>query len=130
MHRGSTSAHRVTELLLQWRQGDSNAREELIPLIYGELRRVARYYLRHERPDHTLQSGALVHEAYLRLVGEQSPQWEGRTHFFGVAAQVMRHVLVDQRRYGHRRILSRALPGAFSGDVVPARGPAFAARAT
>jgi RNA polymerase sigma factor (TIGR02999 family) len=98
MHRGSTSAHRVTELLLQWRQGDSNAREELIPLIYGELRRVARYYLRHERPDHTLQSGALVHEAYLRLVGEQSPQWEGRTHFFGVAAQVMRHVLVDHAR--------------------------------
>ena len=98
MHCGSTSAHRVTELLVQWGQGDSNAREQLIPLIYGELRRVARHYLRRERPDHTLQSGALVHEAYLRLVGEHSPQWEGRAHFFGVAAQVMRHILVDHAR--------------------------------
>lgn len=98
MQRGSTSAQRVTELLLQWRQGDSNAREELIPLIYGELRRVARHYLRGERPGHTLQSGALVHEAYLRLVGDKSPQWETRAHFFGFAAQVMRRILVDHAR--------------------------------
>jgi RNA polymerase sigma-70 factor (ECF subfamily) len=98
MSPGSTSAPRVTELLLHWQQGDQAAREQLISLMYGELRRVARNYLRRERPDHTLQSGALVHEAYLRLMGEQSPQWKNRAHFFGVAAQVMRHILVDHAR--------------------------------
>jgi RNA polymerase sigma factor (TIGR02999 family) len=98
MPPGSTSAPQVTELLLDWRHGDPDAREKLIPLIYGELRRVARNYLRHERPDHTLQSGALVHEAYLRLVGGESPQWENRAHFFSVAAQAMRHILVDHAR--------------------------------
>lgn len=105
MPPGSTSAPRVTELLVHWRQGDEDAREQLIPLIYGELRRVARNYLRHERPDHTLQSGALVHEAYLRLLGEDSPQWKNRAHFFGVAAQVMRHILVDHAR--NRRAAKR-----------------------
>lgn len=105
MPPGSTSAPRVTELLVHWRQGDQDAREKLIPLIYGELRRVARNYLRHERPDHTLQSGALVHEAYLRLLGEESPQWKNRAHFFGVAAQVMRHILVDHAR--NRRAAKR-----------------------
>ena len=94
----STSAPRITELLINWRQGDQGAREDLIPVIYGELRRIARNYLRRERPDHTLQSGALVHEAYLRLSGERSPEWKNRAHFFGVAAQVMRHILVDHAR--------------------------------
>jgi RNA polymerase sigma factor (TIGR02999 family) len=98
MPPGSTSVPQVTELLLHWQQGDQAAREQLISLMYGELRRVARNYLRRERPDHTLQSGALVHEAYLRLMGEQSPQWKNRAHFFGVAAQVMRHILVDHAR--------------------------------
>lgn len=99
MPSGSTSAPQVTELLLHWGQGDPRAREELIPLIYGELRRIARNYLRHERPDHTLQSGALVHEAYLRMLGDKPPQWVNRAHFFGVAAQVMRHILVDHARH-------------------------------
>ena len=98
MSPGSSPAPRVTELLHHWRQGDQDAREELIPLIYDELRRVARNYLRNERPDHTLQSGALVHEAYLRLRGENAPHWKNRAHFFGVAAQVMRHILVDHAR--------------------------------
>jgi len=92
------TAPRVTELLLTWRQGDQDAREQLIPLVYGELRRVARRYLRQERPDHTLQSGALVHEVYLRLLGQKTPQWESRAHFFAVAAQLMRHILVDHAR--------------------------------
>jgi RNA polymerase sigma factor (TIGR02999 family) len=92
------TAPRVTELLLNWRQGDQDAREQLIPLVYGELRRVARRYLRQERPDHTLQSGALVHEVYLRLLRQKTPQWESRAHFFGVAAQLMRHILVDHAR--------------------------------
>jgi len=93
-----STAPRVTELLLSWRHGDQDAREELIPLVYGELRRVARRYLRQERPDHTLQSGALVNEAYLRLAREEAPQWKDRAHFFGVAAQLMRHILVDHAR--------------------------------
>ncbi len=92
------TAPRVTELLLNWRRGDQDAREELIPLVYGELRRVARRYLRQERPNHTLQSGALVNEAYLRLSREKAPQWKNRAHFFGVAAQLMRHILVDHAR--------------------------------
>src|ERR1700732_4944078 len=92
------SAERVSELLLNWGHGDQNAREELIPLVYAELRRIARRYLWQERPDHTLQSGALVHEAYLRLLHEEPPQWQNRAHFFGVAAQLMRHILVDHAR--------------------------------
>jgi len=98
MPPGSTSAPQVTELLLNWRQGDPDAREKLIPVIYGELRRIARSHLRRERSDHTLESGALVHEAYLRLFGESLPEWKNRAHFFGVAAQVMRHILVDHAR--------------------------------
>jgi RNA polymerase sigma factor (TIGR02999 family) len=92
------SAERISVLLLNWGHGDQNAREELIPLVYAELRRIARRYLWQERPDHTLQSGALVHEAYLRLLDDKPPQWQNRAHFFGVAAQLMRHILVDHAR--------------------------------
>ena len=88
----------VSQLLVNWRQGDEGAREALIPLVYDELRRLARRHLRRERPDHTLQSAALVHEAYLRLIRQDQPQWQNRAHFFGVAAQVMRHILVDHAR--------------------------------
>jgi RNA polymerase sigma factor (TIGR02999 family) len=84
---------------LNWGQGDQGAREALIPLVYDELRRLARRYLRRERPDHTLQSAALVNEAYLRLIRQDQPQWQNRAHFFGVAAQLMRHILVDHARY-------------------------------
>jgi RNA polymerase sigma factor (TIGR02999 family) len=88
----------VTELLANWGMGDPAAREALIPLVYDELRRLARRYLRGERPDHTLQSAALVHEAYLRMVGQRLPEWQNRAHFFGVAAQLMRQILVDHAR--------------------------------
>jgi RNA polymerase sigma factor (TIGR02999 family) len=92
------SSERVSKLLLNWGQGDQGAREALIPLVYEELRRLARRYLRRERPDHTLQSAALVNEAYLRLIRQEHPQWQNRAHFFGVAAQLMRHILVDHAR--------------------------------
>jgi len=88
----------VTQLLQVWREGDSKALDALLPLVYKELRRLAHFQLRSERPDHTLQSAALVHEAYLRLVGMNPPQWESRTHFFAIAAQLMRQILVDYAR--------------------------------
>jgi RNA polymerase sigma factor (TIGR02999 family) len=88
----------VTELLVRWREGDREALEALMPLVYDELRRLAHYYLRQERSDHTLQSTALVHEAYLKLAGQNPPQWQNRAHFFGIAAHVMRQVLVEYAR--------------------------------
>jgi RNA polymerase sigma factor (TIGR02999 family) len=91
-------ASEVTRLLQEWKSGDAKALDALLPLVYKELRCVARSQLRQERPDHTLQSAALVHEAYLRLVGLNPPQWESRAHFFAIAAQVMRQILVDYAR--------------------------------
>jgi RNA polymerase sigma factor (TIGR02999 family) len=88
----------VTVLLQNWRDGDRKALDALLPLVYKELRRLAHARLRNERPDHTLQSAALVNEAYLRLLGLDAPQWESRTHFFAVAARLMRQVLVDYAR--------------------------------
>ncbi len=88
----------VTQLLLKWSKGDKKASEELIPLVYDELRRVAQKYLSRERPDHTLQATALVHEAYLRLVDQTNVDWQDRAHFFGLASQMMRHILVDHAR--------------------------------
>ena len=88
----------VTLLLEQWRDGDRKALDALLPLVYQELRRLAHFQLRKERPDHTLQSAALVHEAYLRLLGMNAPKWEGRTHFFAIAAHLMREILVDYAR--------------------------------
>jgi RNA polymerase sigma factor (TIGR02999 family) len=91
----------VSQLLQVWRGGDRNALDALVPLVYKELRRVAHFQLRNERPNHSLQSAALVNEAYLRLVGLSQPQWESRTHFFAIAAQLMRQILVDYaRRHG------------------------------
>jgi len=95
---GPSSTSNVTRLLLQWSQGDTAAREALIPLVYEALRRIARQCLSSHRPDHTLQSTALVHEAYLRLVDHSSVHWENRVHFFAVAAQLMRRILVDHAR--------------------------------
>jgi len=88
----------VTELLRRWSSGDVAARESLVPLVYDELRRLARYYLASQRSDHTLQSTAIVHEAYLRLAGRDNVYWENRSHFFAVAAQLMRRILVDHAR--------------------------------
>lgn len=92
------SSKEVTELLVRWRDGDREALDSLMPLVYGELRRLARHYLRQERSDHTLQSTALVHEAYMRLAGQSPPQWQNRAHFFGIAAHVMRQILVEHAR--------------------------------
>ena len=91
----------VSGLLRAWGAGDLRARDDLVPLVYRELRRRAAGYLRHERPDHTLAPTALVHEAYLRLVGQQRVAWQNRAHFFGVAAQMMRRILVDHARAHH-----------------------------
>lgn len=85
----------VTQLLVEWRRGNTAALDELFPIVYDELRRLARSYLRQERPGHTLQPTALVHEAYLRLVDQRSVGWENRAQFFGLAAQMMRRILVN-----------------------------------
>jgi len=94
----SEAPSQVTDLLTRWRGGDRQALDSLMPLVYEELRVLARHYLRGERPDHTLQSTALVHEAFVRLVGQDPPDWKSRAHFFGVAARLMRQILVDHAR--------------------------------
>ncbi|HZR65483.1 MAG TPA: sigma-70 family RNA polymerase sigma factor [Terriglobales bacterium] len=91
----------VTELLVRWRGGDREALDALLPLVYDELRRIARHYLQGERSGHTLQSTALVNEAYVRMVAQDFPEWQSRAHFFAVAAQLMRQILVDYAR-SHR----------------------------
>ncbi len=88
----------VTGLLLAWRQGDRGALDRLIPLVYGELHQMAERYLRKERPGHTLQPTAIVNEAYMRLIGQEGVDWQGRAHFFAVAAQSMRRILVEYAR--------------------------------
>lgn len=94
----STSPHEVTKLLVAWGEGDQNARDELMPLVYEELRRLAHSYMIRERPAHTLQTSGLVNEAFLRLVDQRDVHWQNRAHFFGIAAQMMRRILVDYAR--------------------------------
>ncbi len=89
----------LTQLLVDWSNGDEQALSRLMPLVYGELSRVAAGFLRHERPDHTLQTSALVHEAYFRLLEQEHVHWRNRAHFFGIAAQIMRRILVDYARH-------------------------------
>jgi RNA polymerase sigma factor (TIGR02999 family) len=89
---------RITELLIAWSDGGREALDELLPLVYDELRSIASRYLRHESGDHTLQPTALVHEAYFRLIDQRRVRWRNRAHFYGVAAQVMRRILVDHAR--------------------------------
>jgi RNA polymerase sigma factor (TIGR02999 family) len=88
----------VSQLLHEWAGGDRAALDALIPLVYDELRRLAGGYLRHERPDHTLQATDLVHEAFFRLAGQERVAWQNRSHFFAIAAQAMRRILVDHAR--------------------------------
>jgi len=88
----------ITELLLRWRAGDQECLNRLVPLVEHELRRIAHHYMRKERPDHTLQTTALVNEAYLRLVDQAQVDWQNRAQFMGVAARLMRHILVDHAR--------------------------------
>ena len=88
----------LTQLLVDWSSGHPEALEALLPRVHSELQKLAAAYLRRERPDHTLESGALVNEAYLRLIQQDRVQWKNRTHFYGVAAQLMRRILVDHAR--------------------------------
>jgi RNA polymerase sigma factor (TIGR02999 family) len=94
----TTSPQDVTQILKRWQDGDSDAAEKLMPFVYDELRRLARNYLQRERADHTLQATALVHEAYLRMVDDKSVTWKDRAHFYGIAARLMRRILVDHAR--------------------------------
>jgi RNA polymerase sigma factor (TIGR02999 family) len=94
----SPASTNVTELLINWRAGDQTALDKLMPLVYAEMRRLANHYMRRERAGHTLQTSALVNEAYLRLVDHKDMQWQNRAHFFAVAAQAMRRILVDHAR--------------------------------
>jgi len=102
----------VTALLAAWRRGDGDALDKLIPIVYEDLRRVAGRYMRSEESGHTLQTTALVHEAYLRLTREQDRTWESRAHFFAVAAQIMRNLLVD-----HARMATRAKRGGGAAEL-------------
>ena len=94
----SADADNVTKLLADWSNGNQQALEELLPLIYNELRRLAHGFLYRERPGHTLQTTALVHEAYLKLIDQRDARWQNRAHFFAIAAQAMRRILIDSAR--------------------------------
>ena len=96
--RADLAANDLTGLLIEWARGDKAALDQLTPLVYDEIRRIAHRYVQHEREGQTLQTTALVHEAYLRLAGSQRVDWQNRAHFFAVTAQVMRHILIDHAR--------------------------------
>jgi RNA polymerase sigma factor (TIGR02999 family) len=96
-----SSTNHITQLLLAWSNGDESARERLVPIVYEELHRLAHRHIRRERPGHTLQTTALVHEAYVRLVGAKNLRWQNRAHFFAVSARVMRRILIDFVRTKH-----------------------------
>jgi RNA polymerase sigma factor (TIGR02999 family) len=118
------SPDNVTEMLLDWSRGDPEALDKLIPVVYADLRRQAARYLRRERQGHSLQTTALIHEAYLRLVDQENVQWQSRAHFFGIAARMMRQILVDHARRqqaGKRGGAERPLPldEALIGSVEP-----------
>ena len=96
-----SAEHDVTRLLNQWAAGDQNAIDQLLPLVYRELHKMAKRYMAQQAPGHTLQTTAVINEAYLKLAAGAEPDWENRAHFFGVAAKAMRHVLVDHARHHH-----------------------------
>ena len=95
---GELESHELTELLVAWSDGDEAALDQLAPLVQSELRRLASHYMRKERDDHLLQTSALINEAYVRLIDWKSVRWQNRAHFFGVAARMMRRILVDFAR--------------------------------
>jgi RNA polymerase sigma factor (TIGR02999 family) len=114
----------VTQLLLDWNNGDQAALDQLMPIVYDELRRIARRHLRREGPAHTLQTAALVNEAYLRLIDQNAP-WRNRAHFFGIAAQMMRRILVDHAR---AHLYAKRGAGAQQVSLTEAHGLAKARR--
>lgn len=95
-------SHSITRMLNEWSNGDPNVLDNLMPLIYDELRRQANSYLRHENPNHTLQATALIHETYLKLIDQREAHFNSRSHFFAIAANMMRRILVDHARTKHR----------------------------
>ncbi|HEX7330048.1 MAG TPA: sigma-70 family RNA polymerase sigma factor [Pyrinomonadaceae bacterium] len=100
----SPARHQITELLAEWREGNQSALDELYPLVYDELHRLARRYMSRERKDHTLQTTALINEAYVRLVDQKNVNWANRSHFFAISAQIMRRILIDHaRRYAYAK---------------------------
>ena len=119
------SQNEVTRLLLNWNNGDRAALDQLVPLVYDELRRLAHHYMRQEREGHTLQTTALVNEAYLRLIDQNSVRWQDRAHFFAIAAQMMRRILVDyarSRRYAKRGGEAHQVSFDESAIVSPQKG--------
>ena len=94
----SPARHQITELLAEWREGNQSALDELYPLVYDELHRLARRYMSRERKDHTLQTTALINEAYVRMVDQKNVNWANRSHFFAISAQIMRRILIDHAR--------------------------------
>jgi RNA polymerase sigma factor (TIGR02999 family) len=105
MTRSTPLAHELTQLLIDWSNGSQDAVEQLFPLVYEELRRLAHRYMRRERPGHTLQTTAVIHEAYFRLIDQKHVQWQNRAHFFAIAAQMMRRILIthaQSRAYAKR----------------------------
>lgn len=113
----------VTELLVEWQNGNQSALDRLMPLVYAELRTIAGRYLSRESSNHTLQSTALVHEAYLRLIGQRQVQWQNRAHFFGIAAQMMRRILVDHARHQHRDKRGGPMPTLSLDDAMAVTEP-------
>ena len=111
----------ITRLLVEWRDGDMTALDRLVPLVYREMRRLAGYYMRRQRADHTLQTSALINEAYLRLIDHKNMRWENRAHFYAVAAQAMRRILVDHARSrGYQKRGGGAVKVSFDEAVIGA----------
>jgi RNA polymerase sigma-70 factor, ECF subfamily len=110
--------HAVTQLLLDWNEGNESALGKLMPIVYKELRRLAHQYLNRERDGHSLQTTDLVHEAYLRLIDQERVQWQNRSHFFGVAAQLMRRILVDHARRHNRVKRGGGAPAVLLDEAV------------
>src|SRR2546428_13836354 len=117
------STHEVTQLLIEWSNGDKAALDKLMPLIYDELRRLAHHYMSREHPGHTLQTTAVVNEAYLRLVNRKRVHWQNRAHFFAIAAQLMRSILVD-----HARSHAYAKRGGGARQMAPPEGKSISER--
>jgi len=112
----------VSSLLVKWREGDEEALRDLLPLVYDELRRLAHHYIRKQRPDHTLQSTALVHEAYLRLLKQGEGKFQNREHFFAICAQLMRQILVEYARSQNAAKRNKALKVTFDDAVALVKG--------
>ncbi len=119
----SAASHDVTSILNEWSRGDQTALDRLVPLVYGQLRRLARLHLKQERPNHTLQPTALVHEAYLRLAKVDQVAWQSRAQFYGVAAKLMRQILVDHARKRQAEKRSGRRTRITLGEVAEMRQP-------